>query len=74
MEKCDDFGLLHDGTTHWATGINAVFVRVVADGGAAYKVPYSMRKVAGSFTGEVLREELISEISAIKILKKNCSR
>ena len=73
MEKCDDFGLLHDGTTHWATGINTVFVRVIADDGAVYKFPYSMRKVVGSFTEEVLCEKLILEISAVKIQKENAS-
>ena len=73
MEKCDNLGLLHDGTTHWATGINTVFVRVVADDGAVYKVQYSMQKVNGFFAGEVLCEKLISEISAIKILKENAA-
>ena len=73
LEKCDNFDLLHDGTTHWANGINTVFVCVVTDDGAVYKIPYSMQKVAGSFTGEVLHEELISEISAIKLLKENAA-
>ena len=73
LEKCDNFGLLHNGTTHWANGINTIFVCVVTDDGAVYKIPYSMQKVAGSFTGEVLHEELISEISAIKILKENAA-
>ena len=73
LEKCDNFGLFHDETTHWANGINTVFVCVVTDDGVIYKVPYSMQKVAGSFTGEVLHEELISEISAIKILKENAA-
>ena len=73
LEKCDNFGLLHDGTTHWANGINTIFVCVVTDDGAVYKIPYSMQKVAGSFTGEVLHEELISEISAIKLLKENAA-
>ena len=70
MEKCDNFGLLNDGTTHWASGINNVFVCVVTDDGAVYKVSCAIQKGAGSFTGEVLCEE-ISEISAIKILKEN---
>ena len=71
LEKCDNFSLLHDGTTHWTTGISNVCVRVVAYDGAVYKVPYSMRKVARSFTGGVICEKLISEISAIKILKEH---
>ena len=73
LEKCDNFGLFHHETTHWANGINTVFVCVVTEDRVIYKVPYSMQKVAGSFTGEVLHEELISEISAIKILKENAA-
>ena len=73
MEGCDGFGLLHDETTHWVAGIRTAFVCAVIDDGAVYEVPYSIQKVAGSFTGEVLCEGLVSEISAIKILQENAT-
>ena len=73
LEKCQHYGFLHDGTTHWATGINTVFVRVVNDDGTVYKVPFSMKDVPGSFTGEVLCSELIYEISSIKMIKNSAA-
>ena len=73
LEKCQDYGFLQDGTTHWATGINTVFVCAVADDGSVYKVPFWMKKVPGSFTGEALCMELISEISSIKKLIDNAA-
>ena len=63
--------MLHDGTTHWATDINTVFIRAVDDDDSVYKVPFSMKKVPGSFTGEVLCTELVSEISSVKKIKDN---
>ena len=56
-----------------STGINTIFVCAVADDGSVYKVPFSMKKVPGSFTGEALCMELISEISSIKKLKDNAA-
>ena len=56
-----------------ATLVYYICVRVVAYDGAVYKVPYSMRKVARSFTGGVICEKLISKISAIKILKEHAA-
>ena len=48
---------MHDGTTVWIMPVNTVFLRVVdpltLD---IHKVPYSLKKVPGSFTGEVLCE------------------
>ena len=50
-------------------------MRVVNDDGTVYKVPFSMKDVPGSFTGEVLCSELIYEISSIKMVKNSeCSR
>ena len=58
---------MHDGTMVWILPINTVFLRMVdAKTLDIYKVPYSMRKVPGSFTGEVLRDELIKHISGVK--------
>ena len=58
---------MHDGTMVWILPINTVFLRMVdAKTLDIYKVPYSMRKVPGSFTGEVLHDELIKHISCVK--------
>ena len=58
---------MHDGTTVWVLPINTVFLRVVDSKTLdIYKVPYSMRKVPGSFAREVLCEELIKHISGVK--------
>ena len=65
--------MLHDGTTHWASGINTVFICAVDDDGSVYKVPFSMKRVPGSFTGEVLCTELVSEISSVKKVKDNAA-
>lgn len=69
MEKNSTFSLVHDATSHWVKEINTVIIRVVADDGEIFKVPFSMKKVPGSFTGEALCEELIDEISSIKVMK-----
>ena len=29
LEKCGDFGLLHDAATHWVKELNTVFLREV---------------------------------------------
>ena len=73
IEICDDFGLLHDPTTHWVKELNRVFIRVVNEKGEVYKIPFSMKKVSGSFTVEALCTELIKEISSIKKLQGNAS-
>ena len=65
--------MLHDGTTHWATDISTVFIHAVDDDDSVYKVPFSMKKVPGSFTGEVLCTELVSEISSVKKIKDNAA-
>ena len=38
-----------------------------------YKVPYSMKQVPGSFTGEVLCEEVITHISSVRNVEWNAS-
>ena len=43
------------------------------ENGEAFKVPFSMKKVSGSFTGEALRTELIKVICSIKELQGNNS-
>ena len=48
-------------------------MRVVNDEGTVYKVPFSMKDVPGSFTGEVLCSELIYEISSIKVVKNSAA-
>ena len=51
--------------------MNTVFIRAIADDGEVSKVPFSMKRVAGSFTGETLCKEMITKISGIKALKDN---
>ena len=46
---------------------------MVNENGKVFKVPFSMKKVSGSFTGEALCTELIKEICSIKKLQGNAS-
>ena len=46
---------------------------MVNENGKVFKVPFSMKKVSGSFTGETLCTELIKEICSIKKLQENAS-
>ena len=73
LEKCLDFGFLHDATSHWVKELDTVFLQVVTGEGDIYKVPFSMGKVPGSFTVEALCEELINEISVIKTQDNNAT-
>ena len=73
LEKCDDFGLLHDATTSFVKEINTVFMQAVANEGGIFKVPFSMKQVPGSFTGEALCKELVKEISSIRPMKNNAT-
>ena len=61
--------MMHDATSHWVKELNTVFMRAIADHGEVSKVPFSMKRVAVSFTGEVLCKEMITEISGIKALE-----
>ena len=54
--------------------LNTVFLRAVGRDGTIYKVPYSFKRVPGSFTGEALCAELIEEISEIRPLKENAAQ
>ena len=63
--------MMHDATSHWVKELNTVFIRAIADDGEVSKVPFSMKRVPGSFTGEALCKEMITEISGIKALKDN---
>ena len=45
----------------------------MSENGEVFKVPFSMKKVSGSFTGEALCTELIKEICSIKKLQGNAS-
>ena len=74
LEKCSDFGLLHNATSHWYKEINTIFLRVAADDGQILKVPFSAKRVPGSFTGEALCQELITEISKIKKVEPNATK
>ena len=46
---------------------------MVNENGEVFKVPFSMKKVSRSFTGENLCTELIKEICSIKKLQGNAS-
>ena len=51
-----------------AKEINTVFLRGVSDDGTIFKVPFLMKQVTDSVTGEALSEELLMEISKIRDL------
>ena len=73
LEKCKEFGLVHDATTHWVKELNTIFIRVVGKDGTILNVSLSFDRVPGSFTGEALCEELIQKISSVKVLKENAT-
>ena len=50
-----------------------MFLRAVANEGGIFKVPFSMKQVPGSFTGEALCGELVKEISSIRPVKNNAT-
>ena len=62
---------MHDVTTHWVKELNTIFIKAITDDAEILKVPFSMNRVAGSFTGEALYKKVIIEISGIKALKDN---
>ena len=74
LEKSSCFSLIHDATTYWVKQINTTILRVVTDGGKIVKVPYNMKKVAGSLTGEVLCEEVMKEICSIRKVENNATQ
>ena len=46
---------------------------MVNENSEVFKVPFSIKKVSGSFTGQALYTELIKEICSIKKLQGNAS-
>ena len=48
-----------------------MFLRAVDDKGNISKVPFDMKQVPGTLTGEVLCEEIINQISQVKTVKNN---
>ena len=48
-----------------------MFLRAVGDKVNIFIVPFDMKQVPGSLTGEVLYEEIISQISQVKTVKNN---
>ena len=73
LEKCSHFRLLHDATSHWVMEVNTAISHGVSDDGNVFKVPYSMKRVSGSFTGEVLCAELLQEICSIRKVSHNAT-
>ena len=69
LEKVVHWGYIHDATSHWVKELNTVILRAVDERGNITKVPFSFNQVPGSLTGEVLAEEIISNISAVKTVK-----
>ena len=65
--------MMHDAISHWVNELNTVFIRANADDGEVSKVPFSMKRVAGSFTGDALWKQVITDISGIKALKDNAT-
>ena len=50
-----------------------MFLQAVANEEGIFKVPFSMKQVPGSFTGEALCKELVKEISNIRPVKNNAT-
>lgn len=46
-------------------------VRIVKGDGTIAKVPFNLKRVPGSFTGEVLCEELMKEITEVRKVQGN---
>ena len=73
LDQADHWGIVHDATSHWVKQINTVFVRAVSSDGEITPVPFRMKQVAGSLTGEVLAEDVMLEICNVKEVKKNAA-
>ena len=73
LEKCKEFGLVHDATTHWVKELNTIFIRVVGKDGTIFNMSFIFDRVPGSFIGEALCEELILKISSVRVLKENAA-
>ena len=73
IETANHWSFIHDATSHWVKEINTVFLRAVDDKGNIFKVPFDMKQVPGSLTGEVHCEEIISQVSQVKTVKSNAA-
>ena len=71
IETANHWGFIYDVTSQWVKVINTVFLRAVDDKGNISKVPFDMKQVPGTLTGEVLCEEIINQISQVKTVKNN---
>ena len=58
---------------HWVKELNRVFLQAANKNREVVKVPFSMKKMSGSFTGDALCTELIKEIGSVKKLQGNAS-
>ena len=58
---------MHDATSYLVKELNTVFIRAVSDDGEVLKVPFPMKSVPGSLTGEALCNELMTEIQRLKL-------
>ena len=63
LDKANEFGFLHDATSHWVRELNTIMIRAAREDGKIFKVPFSMNQVPGSLTGEALCSELVNELS-----------
>ena len=54
LEKCENYSTIHDTTTYWVKQLNTI-IRTVKGDGTFVKVPFNMKQVTGSLTGENLQ-------------------
>lgn len=73
LENTTHWGFIHDATSHWVKELNTVILRAVSPNGSITKVPFSFNQVPGSLTGEVLAEEIMTNISSVKTVKNNAA-
>ena len=73
IEGVNHWSFIHDATSHRVKELNTVFVRAVDDKGNIHKVPFDMRQVPGSLTGEVLCKEIVGQISNVKKVQGNAA-
>jgi len=53
LENTENYSLIHDATTYFVKQLNASILRVLKDDGTVVKVPFNLKRVSGSLTGEV---------------------
>ena len=69
IETANHWSLIHNATSHWVKEVNTVFLKAVDDKGNIFKVPFDIKQVPESLTGEVLFEEVINQISQVTTVK-----